>query len=134
MQIDVIEGIIDKGGDAGKKLDVRLTKLETDSTTISADIDVLQTDTTNIEVNVKEIKNTEIDLSKKVTELDVRVDDIEGAIGIGKDAGFSLNARIITLEEDSTTIKGDIIDIQNVDIDIQNEVNQLQVDIDGIHG
>lgn len=67
---------------------------------------------------MNEIKNTEKDLSVKVADLEVRVDDIEGAIGIGKDAGFSLNARIITLEEDSNTIKGDIIDIQNVDIDI----------------
>ena len=118
VQIDVIEGIVNQGGDAGKKLNVRLTQLESDSTSISADIDVLQTETTNINVNVKEIKNTEKDLSVQVHDLEVRVDDIEGAIGIGKDAGFSLNARIIALEEDSNTIKGDIIDIQNVDIDI----------------
>ena len=118
VQIDVIEGIVNQGGDAGKKLNVRLTQLESDSTSISADIDVLQTETTNINVNVKEIKNTEKDLSVEVHDLEVRVDDIEGAIGIGKDAGFSLNARIIALEEDSNTIKGDIIDIQNVDIDI----------------
>lgn len=118
VQIDTIEGIVNQGGDAGKKLNVRLTQLESDSTSISADIDVLQTDTTNINVNVNEIKNTEIDLSVQVHDLEVRVDDIEGAIGIGKDAGFSLNTRIITLEEDSNTIKGDIIDIQNVDIDI----------------
>jgi len=118
VQIDVIEGIVNQGGDAGKKLNVRLTQLESDSTSISADIDVLQTETTNINVNVKDIKNTEKDLSVQVHDLEVRVDDIEGAIGIGKDAGFSLNARIIALEEDSNTIKGDIIDIQNVDIDI----------------
>ena len=118
VQIDVIEGIVNQGGDAGKKLNVRLTQLESDSTSISADIDVLQTETTNINVNVKDIKNTEKDLSVQVHDLEVRVDDIEGAIGIGKDAGFSLNTRIIALEEDSNTIKGDIIDIQNVDIDI----------------
>jgi hypothetical protein len=42
VQIDTIEAIIDGKGDAAKKLNVRLTKLESDAKSINADIDILQ--------------------------------------------------------------------------------------------
>ena len=134
VQIDVIEGIIDQGGDAATKLDARLTKIEKHTTEINVDIDALQQDTTDIEANVTIIKNNEKDLDVKVTDLDVRVEDIELALGQAGAGGIAIDARITKLEQSSKDINVEIKDIQNTEVDIQADVKSLSVEVDGLEG
>ena len=119
-----------------------------DITRVRKDVDILIEDEKTLEAEILVVENTHSDVSLKYQRIHKQVLDIEGMWPGLKGAHGSLDARIVSLEnqsaqafidvdviqKDQTNIKIDVTNIENDVVDLSAEIDSLDVRISKIQG